>query len=87
MDRYCEGNRVIYIEKGLSHILFERDRTFKGLIPVPYDPASCGDLYPKWPVYDVCEDLYDEGEGDMLLKHGLRWDVTIMPPMMLGRNV
>ena len=88
VDQYYEANHMLYVEKVLSPSLLESRfpaiRRFKELVPVLYDPASCSDIHPERPVYEVYSDLCGEEERDMLLKRGLRYDVTTMPPMMLG---
>jgi len=88
IDQYYEANQVLYVEKVLSPSLLESRlpaiRRFKELVPVLYDSASCRNIHPEWPVYEVFSNLCGEEERDMLLKRGLRYDVTIMPPMMLG---
>jgi oxalate decarboxylase/phosphoglucose isomerase-like protein (cupin superfamily) len=61
-------------------------RRFKELRPVLYDVASCGDIDGELPVYEVHRDSCDEVEQGILLKHGLRHDVTIMPALTLGKE-
>ena len=55
-------------------------------MPVVYDAASCKGVHPELPVYEVYRDLCGEEERNILLKHSLRYDVTVMPPMMLGEE-
>lgn len=89
-DRYYGVNQALYVERVLSQVLLENHRPtyrrFKELVPVLYDPASCRDIHPEQPVYEVYRGLCGEDDRQMLLERGLRYDVTIMPPMMLGEE-
>jgi len=62
-------------------------RKVKDLEPVLYDACSCREIDPELPVYTVYRTLWtDEDERSTLLKHGLRYDVTDMPPLTLGEE-
>jgi len=41
---------------------------------------------PELPVYEVHRDLCTDAERDALLKHGLKYDMTVMPSLMLGEE-
>jgi len=60
-------------------------RRVKDLEPVLYDASSCRN--PNQPVYTVYRTLWaDDDERSLLHKHHLRFDVTDMPPLMLGEE-
>jgi len=61
-------------------------RRLRELYPVLYDPASCNGMDPKLPVYEIHRDMCSDAERDVLLRHDLRYDVTVMPPLMLGEE-
>jgi len=62
-------------------------RMFKDLKPVLYDAASCKDFDPGMVLYTVYRGLYPDEHGRaLLMKHDLRYDVTVMPSVMLGRE-
>jgi len=61
-------------------------RRLRELKPVLYDSASCGDFDAELPVYEVHRDSCNEAERGILLKQGLRYDVTIMPALTLGQE-
>jgi len=56
------------------------------LLPVLYDSESCRDLDLGLPAYKVYRDCCDEDAREILRKHGLRYDVTVMPPLLLGEE-
>ena len=90
VDQYYDANQTLYVKKVLSPSLLgsvrPAARRLKDLIPVLYDAASCRHIDPELPVYEVYRDLCSREERNILLKHGLRYDVTIMPPLTLGEE-
>lgn len=60
--------------------------TMNELKPVLYDVASCRNIDLQLPVYATYRNLCGTTEQHILLKHDLRYDVTIMPPLMLGEE-
>lgn len=62
-------------------------RKLKDLKPVLYDATACKDLDPELVIYTVHRNLYpDEPGRTLLMKHDLRYDVTVVSPVMLGRE-
>ena len=61
-------------------------RRVKNLLPVLYDKEYCSKADLELPVYEIFRDSCDEEARNLLAKHGLRYDVTIMPPLMLGQE-
>jgi glucose-6-phosphate isomerase len=61
-------------------------RRLKELEPVLYDRKCC--RYPclEMPVYEIYRDCCDDEAKRLLLKHGLRYDLTVMPPLLLGEE-
>jgi len=90
VDQYYGANQTLYVERVLSPDLLARARPsvrrLKELMPVLYDADSCRGIHPELPMYEVYRDLCGDEERDVLLKHGLRYDVMIMPPLMLGEE-
>ena len=60
-------------------------RKLRELAPVLYDEEYCSKADPELPVYEVYRDCCDEAR-DLIRKHGLRYDVTVMPPLLLGEE-
>jgi len=89
-DQYYGANQTLYVEGVLSPSLLGRVqpalRKLKDLRPVLHDAGLCKGIDPNLPVYEVYRDLCSEKERNVLLKHGLRYDVTIMPPLILGEE-
>jgi len=90
VDQYYGANQAVYVERVLSPSTLGHVqpalRRLKDLTPVLYDVDSCRCIDPKSPVYEVYRDRCGEKERNVLLKYGLRYDVTIMPPLMLGKE-
>jgi len=62
-------------------------RRFEDLEPVLYDVSSCRGMNPELPVYEVYRDLgVGERGREILSKHGVRYDATVIPPLMLGKE-
>jgi len=62
-------------------------RRVRELEPVLYDSSSCKYVDPELAVYTVYRTLWaDDDERSILQKHGLRYDVTDMPPLTLGEE-
>lgn len=61
-------------------------RRVKDLRLVLYDWDSCRGLDPEMPVYEVYRDACGSSERRLLLDYGLRYDVTVMPPRLLGEE-
>jgi len=60
-------------------------RRVKDLEPVLYDARSCKDMDPELAAYTVYRTIWaHDDERSILQKHGLRYDLTDMPPLMLG---
>jgi len=61
-------------------------RRLSDLRPVLFDRDSCAGMDPNLPVYEIYRDMC-HGEGQSILaKNGLRYDVTVMPPLLLGEE-
>jgi len=90
MKAKSEANQALYVERVLSPSLLGSVQPavlrLKDLMPVLYDAASCRDVSQELPMYETYSDLCGEEERSILLKHSLRYEVTIMPPMMLGEE-
>jgi glucose-6-phosphate isomerase len=61
-------------------------RRLKELEPVLYDRKCCRWPYLEMPVYEVYRDCCNDEARHLLLKHGLRYDLTVMPPLLLGEE-
>jgi len=62
-------------------------RRVKDLEPVLYDFSSCRDVDLELAAYTVYRTLWvNDDERSILQKHGLRYDVTDMPPLMIGEE-
>lgn len=61
-------------------------RRLKELEPVLYDRRCCRHPYLEMPVYEVYRDCCNEEAKRLLLKHNLRYDLTVMPPLLLGEE-
>ena len=90
VGQYYEANHALYVERVLSPRLLGNVQPailmLKDLAPVLYDSVSCRDLPQELPLYEVYGDLCGEEERGILLKYGLRYEVTVMPSMMLGEE-
>jgi len=61
-------------------------RRLRELEPVLYDTSCLGHLDSELPVYEIYRDCCDDGAKDLLRKYGLRYDVTVIPPLLLGEE-
>ena len=61
-------------------------RRLEELESVLYDMGCLRHLGSDLPVYEVYRDCCDDGARDLLRKHGLRYDVTVIPPLLLGEE-
>ena len=61
-------------------------RRLKELKPVLYDRRYCRIPYLEVPVYEIHRNCCNDEARQHLLSHGLRYDVTIMPPLLLGEE-
>jgi len=62
-------------------------RRLKDLEPVLYDASVCRDLGPELPLYTIYRTLWtNDKERGVLERHGLRYDVTDMPSLVLGEE-
>jgi len=61
-------------------------RRLRELLPVLYDTESCRDLDLDLPAYKIYRDCCGEDAREILRKYGLRYDVTVMPPLLLGEE-
>jgi len=61
-------------------------RRLSELKPVLYDRSYCRIPYLEVPVYEIHRNCCDDEARQHLLSHGLRYDVTIMPPLLLGEE-
>jgi len=61
-------------------------RRLKELEPVLYDRSYCRPPYLEMPVYEIYRNCCDSEAKHLLLRHGLRYDVTVMPPLLLGEE-
>lgn len=90
IDQYYEASQTLQIEKVVASSSLgtycPAVRKLRDLEPVLYDPSSCEGIDQELPVYQVYRDVCSGAERDMLRKHGLRYDVTIMPPLKLGKE-
>jgi glucose-6-phosphate isomerase len=60
---------------------------FRDLEPVLYDSKYCRkNNQSEMPVYVIYHDWCEGVEGETLRKHGLSYDVTVMPPSLLGEE-
>ena len=56
------------------------------LEPVLYDTKCLRNFGLDVPAYETYRDCCDDEAKDLLRKNGLRYDVTVMPPLMLGEE-
>jgi len=56
------------------------------LEPVLYDASCLRRLDSELPVYETYRDCCDDRARDLLRKYGLRYDVTVIPPLLLGEE-
>jgi len=61
-------------------------RRLRELEPVLYDASCLGHLDSELPVYETYRDCCDDGAKGLLRKYGLRYDVTVIPPLLLGEE-
>jgi len=61
-------------------------RTLGDLMPVLYAPESVGSLSSSLPLYYVHWDVARDNDRPSLMEKGLRYDVTVMPPLVLGEE-
>mgnify|MGYP002153772520 CR=1 FL=1 len=61
-------------------------RRLRELVPVLYDASCLRHLDSDLPVYETYRDCCDDGAKDPLRKYGLRYDVTVIPPLLLGEE-
>jgi oxalate decarboxylase/phosphoglucose isomerase-like protein (cupin superfamily) len=61
-------------------------RRLKELEPVLYDRRYCRYPYLEMPVYEIYRDCCNDEAKRLLLKHDLRYDLTVMPPLLLGEE-
>jgi len=61
-------------------------RRLRELVPVLYDASCLRHLDSDLPVYETYRDCCDDGAKDLLRKYGLRYDVTVIPPLLLGEE-
>jgi oxalate decarboxylase/phosphoglucose isomerase-like protein (cupin superfamily) len=61
-------------------------RRLKELEPVLYDRKYCRHPYLEMPVYEIYRDCCNNEAKRLLLKHNLRYDLTVMPPLLLGEE-
>jgi len=63
-----------------------RVRRLRELEPVLYDREHCLRADPELPVYEIYRDCGDESARASVRRHGLRYDVTVMPPLLVGEE-
>jgi len=61
-------------------------RRLRELESVLYDAKCLRHLDSNLPVYEVYRDCCDDEARDLLRKYGLRYDVTVIPPLLLGEE-
>lgn len=61
-------------------------RKLKDLEPVLYDQEPCRRMDPELPVYEIHRNACDDVCQGILLEHRVRYDATIMPPLLLGEE-
>ncbi len=90
IDQYVMANQRLELERVLSPISLANCRpyvrTFKELKPVLYDGALAGNIDSEFPVYTMYRDLCSNRQRDILVKNNLRYDTTVMPPLIMGKE-
>jgi glucose-6-phosphate isomerase len=61
-------------------------RRLKELEPVLYDRKYCRHPYLEMPVYEIYRDCCNNEAKRLLLRHDLRYDLTVMPPLLIGEE-
>jgi len=61
-------------------------RRLKELEPVLYDRRCCRHPYLEMPVYEIYRDCCNDEARRLLFEHNLRYDLTVMPPLLLGEE-
>jgi len=61
-------------------------RRLRELQPVLYDREFLERADPSLQLYEIYRDCCDEKARDLMQKHDLRYDVTVMPPLLLGEE-
>jgi len=61
-------------------------RRLRELEPVLYDPEYCLKADTQLPVYEIYRDCGDESARATICRYGLRYDVTVMPPLLVGEE-
>ena len=61
-------------------------RRLRELESVLYDSSCLGHLDSELPVYETYRDCCDDEARDLLRKYGLQYDVTVIPPLLLGEE-
>lgn len=70
----------------LSSARLRQVRRLEELAPALYDSACLRRLDSNLPVYEIYRDCCDDQVRDLLRKYGLRYDVTVIPPLLLGEE-
>jgi glucose-1-phosphate thymidylyltransferase len=90
IDQYHEANRTLQVDRLLtpdpSDVHSPTIRRLKDLQPVLYDAAACRDMDPEFPVYEVYRELCGDMKPDVLARYSLRYDITVMPSLVLGEE-
>jgi len=90
IDQYNEANQRVELERVLSPISLAGRRPsirrFKDLEPVLYDGALSGNIGSEFPVYEIYKDVCSNRQRDILVKNDLRYDIVVMPPLIMGKE-
>jgi len=70
----------------LSSARLRQVRRLRELESVLYDSKCFRDLDWNLPVYEVYQDCCPDEARDLLQRYGLRYDVTVVPPLLLGEE-
>ena len=78
--------RGLWREDSLAQARLCQVRRLKDLESVLYDMKCLQHLDLNLPVYEIYRDCCDDEARELLWKHNLRHDVTVMPPLLLGEE-
>ena len=61
-------------------------RSLRELEPVLYDREYCRRSDPELPVYEIYRECCSDEARRIFARHGVRYDMTVMPPLLLGEE-